>query len=297
MTVRLDGLDGSNPLAFLAALGTLRVLDTAARARSEPLPRMAWEDRGRWRPLLHGPGTLDEVVEAVVHDLPTWRDEPCLQLAYRKGGERLPPDHEEAVRDLKPPPRVMVAFLDDVADRAAGSSRRSADHGRGVRQRTRSGQQRQHEADRASLHRGSAGFSGDRRRASGWRHPPTRGTGAVRPVDRDQRVQVPLMGCDDRAPLRAPSDEPVWGEAWRRSWRRLACVRWNGVSSRWSMARPARHDGRRGRLEGLDLHVADLDVAMWCTSGSIPAVVAAVGRGSRARCRVGRTQAVASTRC
>lgn len=46
----LTGLDGSNPLAFLAALGTLRVL---TRAWPERDVRLGWESRGgRWTPFL-----------------------------------------------------------------------------------------------------------------------------------------------------------------------------------------------------------------------------------------------------
>ncbi len=46
-----DALDGANPLAFLAALGTLRLL-----ARAEPTAafRLSWKQRlGAWRPVLH----------------------------------------------------------------------------------------------------------------------------------------------------------------------------------------------------------------------------------------------------
>jgi len=45
----LRGLDGANPLAFLAALGVLRL----ATVPDEPRPRMRWAMReGRWTPLL-----------------------------------------------------------------------------------------------------------------------------------------------------------------------------------------------------------------------------------------------------
>jgi len=48
--IPLDALDGANPLAFLAALGTLRVL---TRVLPEYDPRLSWEQRlGAWRPLL-----------------------------------------------------------------------------------------------------------------------------------------------------------------------------------------------------------------------------------------------------
>ncbi|HEY7338332.1 MAG TPA: type I-U CRISPR-associated helicase/endonuclease Cas3 [Bryobacteraceae bacterium] len=48
--IELDALDGANPLAFLAALGTLRLL---TRALPECAPRLSWEQRlGAWRPVL-----------------------------------------------------------------------------------------------------------------------------------------------------------------------------------------------------------------------------------------------------
>ncbi|MCE9564493.1 MAG: type I-U CRISPR-associated helicase/endonuclease Cas3 [Planctomycetes bacterium] len=47
-TLPLTGLDGANPLAFLAALGTLRLAD-----RVFPGTRMSWEVRGAWTPVLH----------------------------------------------------------------------------------------------------------------------------------------------------------------------------------------------------------------------------------------------------
>ena len=51
----LPGLDGSNPLAFLAALGTLRGL---TRAWPEKYVRMSWtESAGAWRPRLHFAGS------------------------------------------------------------------------------------------------------------------------------------------------------------------------------------------------------------------------------------------------
>ena len=61
----LPGLNGSNPLAFLAALGTLRVL---TRAWPERDPRLGWESHGgRWTPFLEtqGAATPEDVVAAL----------------------------------------------------------------------------------------------------------------------------------------------------------------------------------------------------------------------------------------
>lgn len=48
--IELTGLDGSNLLAFLAALGTLRVLTLA---EPDAVVRMSWRDRGYWMPVVH----------------------------------------------------------------------------------------------------------------------------------------------------------------------------------------------------------------------------------------------------
>ena len=56
--IPLDSLDGANPLAFLAALGTLRVL---TRALPQYGPRLSWEQRlGAWRPMLWTAKPLDQ---------------------------------------------------------------------------------------------------------------------------------------------------------------------------------------------------------------------------------------------
>ncbi len=67
-TVRfpLDALDGANPLAYLAALGTLRLLTLAFPARDF---RMAWEIRlGAWRPVIETPEMLswDDALSALL---------------------------------------------------------------------------------------------------------------------------------------------------------------------------------------------------------------------------------------
>jgi hypothetical protein len=51
----LSGIDGSNPLGYLAALGVLRLL-----SHSNPDVRMRWVRDGAWRPEISGPDYLDE---------------------------------------------------------------------------------------------------------------------------------------------------------------------------------------------------------------------------------------------
>jgi len=65
--LRLPGLDGSNPLGFLAALGMLRVIDASTPTDAQP-PRMRWVTASTsWIPELYSIyGGLDEVVDAVM---------------------------------------------------------------------------------------------------------------------------------------------------------------------------------------------------------------------------------------
>jgi hypothetical protein len=75
----LIGLDGSNPLAFLASLGTLRSLTNAWPERQV---RMSWSSAGPRRPVLHThqPVTPPEVVSALVGQLKTMEDHPAFSL-------------------------------------------------------------------------------------------------------------------------------------------------------------------------------------------------------------------------
>jgi len=59
----LRALDGSNPLAFMAALGTLRLL----QSHSGGGVRMRWRRGEHWNPELIGfNGSEDEVCEALI---------------------------------------------------------------------------------------------------------------------------------------------------------------------------------------------------------------------------------------
>lgn len=124
-SVILTGLDGSNPLAFFAALGVMCVLDHrwGAGGRAGPRPLLGWEERGgRWRPRVF---TAEDIVAAVCEDLVAWRAEPVLDLAYTKEGTRTAV--EAGIADLKPPPDVARDFLGELGARAAAGDRRSAD--------------------------------------------------------------------------------------------------------------------------------------------------------------------------
>lgn len=83
--IELRGLDGSNLLAYLAALGVLRVL-----AAENKGTRMSWEDAGYWTPVVHHPVLADQgrLVDALARRLsgessinPAWMVAPDLTLS------------------------------------------------------------------------------------------------------------------------------------------------------------------------------------------------------------------------
>lgn len=84
----LTGLEGHNPLAYLAALGTLRLL---SRVWPEQLVRMAWRERaGAWRPVMSAERSVaaDEVVAALDAEagrIERLLPERLLQDAAREG--------------------------------------------------------------------------------------------------------------------------------------------------------------------------------------------------------------------
>jgi hypothetical protein len=111
----LEGLDGKNPIGFLAALGILNaVADRARSAHAEP--RLRWRTKGSVRPLLLGPDR-GALLELLVEDLASFRTEPAVEgLRYPKNG-----DGPEA-HDLKPRPAFYRAYLRELL---ASQDRRS----------------------------------------------------------------------------------------------------------------------------------------------------------------------------
>lgn len=63
--IPLPGLDGTNPLGFLAALGVLHVMNQSDPGSSA---RMSWTARESWHPLVysHGLKRQDDIVEAIL---------------------------------------------------------------------------------------------------------------------------------------------------------------------------------------------------------------------------------------
>lgn len=79
--ILLQGLDGSNPLAFLAALGTLRTLTLAL---PDEKVRMSWEQHeGAWRPRVFC--SLDQDVEALIERIQMSLLNNCGRKAFEIG--------------------------------------------------------------------------------------------------------------------------------------------------------------------------------------------------------------------
>src|SRR5690606_29377054 len=91
----LTGLDGTNPLAFLAALGVLETLtDQGVDAR------LRWHDQGVWQPVVLG---LDSGIEALV--------EHCVRDARAKQNDLALALEYDGKQDLKPHPDTFRAYL------------------------------------------------------------------------------------------------------------------------------------------------------------------------------------------
>lgn len=112
-TLELPGLDGNTPLGVLAALGVLRLLDERSRATPAPPPRLSWRWTRRWSPVLHGPWSMDELIDLAQQDAEAWQHAAPLRLRYpkqEKSGVKL-------VGALKPPVAVVRAWLADALAR------------------------------------------------------------------------------------------------------------------------------------------------------------------------------------
>jgi hypothetical protein len=106
--LELSGLSGDNPLAFLAALGTLRVLSDRWPGRDV---RMSWRLAGTWRPILHANGPVDrpEVVGTL---------DECL-----RGRDRDPQFTLTEGEDQEP--RELTLTASEFAEVAAEAGRRA----------------------------------------------------------------------------------------------------------------------------------------------------------------------------
>ncbi|GAB4222394.1 MAG: hypothetical protein Kow0062_19580 [Acidobacteriota bacterium] len=115
--VVLGGLDGSNPLAYLAALGTLRILDLANDDPFEP-PKMHWTLSGAtWHPVVAvaaGGDVLDNRAEFVEH----------LAAALERHGDDRP---FRWAKDTNVDPGTFRSFAEKAAAEASAADRRIPD--------------------------------------------------------------------------------------------------------------------------------------------------------------------------
>jgi hypothetical protein len=108
--IELTGLDGTNPLGFLAALGTLDGLHRAGRE-----PTLSWSDDVIPTPMISGAVDEDEIVALLDHDRTRWQHSVVLH------GPRSHP-----LDDAKPAPAVLRAWAEEVVD-TLETSRADAD--------------------------------------------------------------------------------------------------------------------------------------------------------------------------
>lgn len=107
----LRGLDGSNPLAFLAALGVLNVVSDQS-----PDARLRWQYEGTWRPVLvSGYASIGALVATLDEDQQDCISDAALALAY------------DGKRDLKSPPMRFRDYLLALSTEAEARKRRSID--------------------------------------------------------------------------------------------------------------------------------------------------------------------------
>jgi hypothetical protein len=120
----LTGLDGKNPIAFLAALGALNAVSDRAGV-GKPSPELAWRQEGTFLPVLVGVAERKALLDLLWEDVQSFRGEPSIErLRYQKEGGA-------EAHDLKPPPGKFAEYLRGLVEGAgtggAGRPRRSLD--------------------------------------------------------------------------------------------------------------------------------------------------------------------------
>ena len=113
MSIELTPLAGTNPLGFLAALGTLGALERAAPCR----PRLRWPESVVPRAVLDGYEDLDEVISILDQDRQSW----ATSIVINSGPSWIAPD------DIKPQPAQLGEWARLVRARTSMSDRRDAD--------------------------------------------------------------------------------------------------------------------------------------------------------------------------
>lgn len=95
--LRLSALEGSNPLGFLTALGTLVVLTECGED-----PRLAWTSGAAWTPVLHGLSSPDPGrVSALVTEALRGQQAPAVAEQARREAQRAFDAAKKAVQSKK----------------------------------------------------------------------------------------------------------------------------------------------------------------------------------------------------
>lgn len=115
MTIALQALPGSNPLAFFAALGSLAAVD---RQAPELTPRLWWDEGIVPRARLAGPDGLDELVDLLEQDRQEWSGSSLLT----SGPDGQPMD------DIKPDSDGIRSWAELVREPCTARDRRDSDH-------------------------------------------------------------------------------------------------------------------------------------------------------------------------
>lgn len=125
--ILMPGLDASNPLGFLAALGLLQSLTDSGRPGVDTQSwRLSWRDVGYWAAVIHGTTDFDDILGRLDRQRQSWELEPALRLAYHKeSGVRVADDVASATFDLKPTPETFRDYLIEVATQCEPTSMRS----------------------------------------------------------------------------------------------------------------------------------------------------------------------------
>jgi hypothetical protein len=126
--ISLQGLDGQNPLGFLAALGLLRILDEHAQKALMTSPALGFCATPPFAARIVFDASFERVKEIVLADAATQVSSNVLRLAYDEKGELCSPEAVNATRDLKPSPAAARQFL----ALAAGAERRDGDLAAGM---------------------------------------------------------------------------------------------------------------------------------------------------------------------
>lgn len=131
--ILLTGIDGSNPLGFLAALGVFNIITDYYPDKNL---RLFWRKIGGcWRPVLPFSSSNNEtqarevLLKSLQDDLASWSKEPAMELRYSKPeGKDSKSKSEKLVWDLKPPSGIFREYLVDVLEKSSFEKRRSIDH-------------------------------------------------------------------------------------------------------------------------------------------------------------------------